>query len=79
MSPHSTTLEAIKDIRQIPLSYDTADSDVSARKLIFALLPDWEYDEGEVELIRFTDGITNTVRCCVDIRHYFLDSAKGLY
>ena len=79
MSPHSTTLQAIKDIRQIQLSYDTAESDASARKLIFALLPDWEHDEGEVKLIRFTDGITNTVRFCVHIRHHSLDSAKGLY
>ena len=78
MSPHSTTLEAIKDIRQIQLSYDTADSDVSARKLIFALFPDWEHDEGEVELIRFTEGITNTVRRCVPTRYHSLDSAKGL-
>lgn len=68
MSPHSTRIEAIKDIRQIPLSYDSADSDASARRLLFALSPDWEQDEGKVELIRFTDGITNTVHPCVPVR-----------
>ena len=62
MSPHSTTVDTTKDIRQIPLSYDCTNSDASARALVFALFPEWEHEEGKLELIRFTDGITNTVR-----------------
>ena len=73
MSPHSTSIEAIKDIKQIQLSYDAVDSDASARNLVFALFPSWEQDEGNVALIRFTDGITNTVRRCVPVRHQSLD------
>lgn len=79
MSPHSTGVNATRDIRHIPLSYDSANSDASALKLVFALHPDWEDDEGEVKLIRFTDGITNTVRCCVPIRHPPLVNYNGLY
>ena len=69
MSPHSTSLYATQDIKHIKLSYDNADSDATALKLVFALFPGWEHDEGPVHVIRFTDGITNTVRCCVPIRH----------
>ena len=49
------------DIRRIPLSYNNADSQHSALRLILTLFPDWEHGEGQIEFIRFTDGITNTV------------------
>jgi ethanolamine kinase len=48
-------------LRYIPLSHNSADSQASALRLLFALFPDWETSEGKVELVRFTDGITNTV------------------
>lgn len=79
MSPHSTGVNATRDIRHIPLSYENANSDASALKLVFALHPDWEHEEGEVKLIRFTDGITNTVRCCVPDHRPRLDNYNGLY
>ena len=50
-----------KDLRHIPLSYNTADSEASALRLVLTLFPNWEYTEGKVEFIRFKDGITNTV------------------
>lgn len=46
-------------IRFIPLSYSSTESQASALRLILALRPEWE--NGRVELIRFTDGITNTL------------------
>lgn len=55
------------EIRCIPLSYDSSDSQTSALRLILSIYPDWESDssdddnEGKVEFVRFTDGITNTV------------------
>jgi len=49
-------------IRHIPLSYNHKDSDASALHLIYALIPEWETSEGDVNFIRFTAGITNTVR-----------------
>jgi ethanolamine kinase len=48
-------------LRQIPLSYRHGDSNASALRLVLTLFPDWETAEGEVEFIRFKDGITNTV------------------
>lgn len=48
-------------IRHIHLSYNPADSYTSALRLILTLFPDWEHAEGNVEFVRFTDGITNTV------------------
>jgi ethanolamine kinase len=48
-------------VRHIDLCYDHTDSERSALRLIYTLCPDWEHDEGLVELIPFTEGITNTV------------------
>lgn len=50
------------ELRHVPLSYNSAESERSASRLIFALFPEWEHAEGELEFVRFTDGITNTVR-----------------
>ena len=50
-----------KSLRRISLSYNNADSYASALRLVLALFPDWEHAKGEIEFIRFKDGITNTV------------------
>jgi hypothetical protein len=49
--------------RYIAQSYNHADSHASALRLILTLNPHWEGPENKVEFVRFTDGITNTVRC----------------
>ena len=61
MTSTSTNPEISKDLRFIPLSYNNADSQTSALRLVLTLFPNWEYDDGKIEFIRFTDGITNTV------------------
>jgi len=61
MSPRSTTGDASEDLQHIALSYNNAESEATALKLVFALYPHWQHQEGEVEFVRFTDGITNTV------------------
>ena len=61
MTSTSTNSEISRDLRFIPLSYNNADSQTSALRLILTLFPNWEHDEGKIEFIRFTDGITNTV------------------
>lgn len=48
------------DVRFIPLSYDSTDPD-SARKLVLALRPEWEAADAQLDFVRFTDGITNTL------------------
>ncbi|KAL9101701.1 MAG: hypothetical protein Q9163_003066 [Psora crenata] len=48
-------------LRQLPLSYQNAESQTSASHLILALFPDWGQSEGPVEFTRFKDGITNTL------------------
>ncbi|KAK5164827.1 uncharacterized protein LTR77_009491 [Saxophila tyrrhenica] len=45
----------------IPLTFDNANADESARELAYALNPSWKNTEGPVEVVRFTDGITNTL------------------
>lgn len=52
---------ALSSFRHIPLSYSHADSHASALRLILALNPHWEGPGNNVEFVRFTDGITNTV------------------
>jgi ethanolamine kinase len=46
-------------VRFIPLTYNQAESQTSALRLILTLRPEWEH--GKIEFVRFTDGITNTL------------------
>jgi ethanolamine kinase len=55
-------------IRFIPLTYNPAESQTSALRLILALIPQWQHNDGKIELIRFTDGITNTLLKAVNKR-----------
>ena len=59
------------DLKYIPLSYNHADSHASVMRLVLALNPHWESAQGEIEYVRFTDGITNTVcrPCALRIAH----------
>lgn len=45
----------------IPQTYTNDDSDASARRLILALRPEWSSSTSNIEFVRFTDGITNTL------------------
>lgn len=56
------------DIRFIPLTYTGNDSHASALNLIQTLLPEWAGPDSNVEFIRFTDGITNTLLKAVNRR-----------
>lgn len=56
------------DIRFIPLTYTSNDSHASALNLIQSLLPEWASPDSNVEFIRFTDGITNTLLKAVNRR-----------
>jgi ethanolamine kinase len=48
--------------RYIAKSYNHADSQASALRLVLTLNPHWEGGDNKIEFVRFTDGITNTVR-----------------
>ncbi|KAK3354116.1 kinase-like domain-containing protein [Neurospora tetraspora] len=48
-------------IRYIPLAYSGEDCEATARRLVLAIRPDWESADSNVEFVRFTDGITNTL------------------
>lgn len=54
-------------VRFIPQTYDNTDSQTSALRLILSLRPEWEQD-GQIEFVRFTDGITNTLLKIVNKR-----------
>lgn len=49
-------------LRHIPQYYDNSDSHNSALNLILTLRPEWKETKDTIEFVRFTDGITNTVR-----------------
>ncbi|ROW16135.1 hypothetical protein VPNG_01827 [Cytospora leucostoma] len=55
-------------VRFIPQSYDSSDSDASARRLILTLRPEWSSEDSSLEFVRFTDGITNTLLKAVNKR-----------
>ncbi|GFP52737.1 hypothetical protein ACSS6W_003168 [Trichoderma asperelloides] len=60
MSPAATTSGAAHGhVRFLPVTYDNSDSQESALRLIQSLFPQWAKDD--IEFIRFTDGITNTL------------------
>jgi len=48
-------------VRFIPLTYNGAESQTSALRLILTLRPEWEGAGNKIEFVRFTDGITNTL------------------
>ncbi|KAI1492651.1 kinase-like domain-containing protein [Biscogniauxia mediterranea] len=48
-------------VRYIPLTYENKNSEHSARQLILALRPEWSSPDSNIEFVRFTDGITNTL------------------
>lgn len=52
----------------LPLTYDNNDSHNSALKLILTLMPDWASEDSDVDFVRFTDGITNTLLKAVNRR-----------
>jgi ethanolamine kinase len=48
-------------LRHIELSFDNAEGEKCARELVEAYSPEWKNEEGPIEFVRFTDGITNTL------------------
>lgn len=48
-------------IKKLPLTYKQADSEISARKIIFEVNQHWETEAGPIVIHRFTEGIMNTV------------------
>lgn len=46
-------------MKVIHQAFDAKDSDRSAKELVRILYPDWKAED--IELVRFTEGITNTV------------------
>lgn len=48
-------------IRYIPLSYSSSENNESALRLVLAIRPEWAEPDANVEFVRFTDGITNTL------------------
>ena len=61
MSEPAESNGAHERLRYIPLSYNNEFSEKSALALVFSLRPEWEHLEGPIEIVRFKDGITNTV------------------
>ncbi|POS73611.1 ethanolamine kinase [Diaporthe helianthi] len=55
-------------VRFISQTYDGSDSENSARQLILSLRPEWSSDDSNIELVRFTDGITNTLLKAINKR-----------
>jgi ethanolamine kinase len=55
-------------VRFIGLSYDGHNPEESSMRLVLAVQPDWASESSNVELIRCTDGITNTLLKAVNKR-----------
>ncbi|OQE30934.1 hypothetical protein PENFLA_c002G01370 [Penicillium flavigenum] len=62
------TQMAAPEFRYISLSYSHADSQASALRLILTLNPDWEGPGNNIEFVRFTDGITNTLLKIINLK-----------
>lgn len=60
-STYESGNDVLSSLRYIPQSYNHTDSQASALRLVLILNPDWEGPGNNIEFVRFTDGITNTV------------------
>ena len=58
------------DVKALAMTYSNANSDESALKLVYSIRPEWVARPGPVKIVRFTDGIMNTVR-------YALQQSRG--
>ena len=58
---HPPRVDSPMAVPYLPIKFDNNDADKSALELVYAFNPTWKDSEGEVELVRFTDGITNTL------------------
>jgi ethanolamine kinase len=66
-----TSSPANLDFGHVPfldLAYDNNESHDSALKLILTLMPDWASEDSNVDFVRFTDGITNTLLKAINRR-----------
>jgi ethanolamine kinase len=66
-----TSSPASLDFGHVPfldLTYDNNESHDSALKLILTLMPDWASEDSNIEFVRFTDGITNTLLKAINSR-----------
>lgn len=48
-------------LRRVNLSFNNKNYEPTAKELAFVLRPDWRDAPGAIDIVRFTDGITNTV------------------
>ncbi|KAH6685234.1 ethanolamine kinase [Plectosphaerella plurivora] len=48
-------------VRFVASSYDSQQSQETATQLILAVRPEWASEDSNIEFVRFTDGITNTL------------------
>jgi hypothetical protein len=46
----------------IDLSFDTEKAEESACSLVYRIQPKWRDAPGKIEIVKFTEGITNNVR-----------------
>jgi ethanolamine kinase len=72
MSAENSPFDPYDSIRYINQTYTNIDSHNSALNLILTLRPEWRDSRDTIEFVRFTDGITNTVRpCCCQEREAY--------
>jgi ethanolamine kinase len=67
-APNGANGSACDHVRFIPRSYDRNDSRSSALQLILTTLPEWSGNEDSIQLIRCTEGMTNTLLKVVNHR-----------
>lgn len=77
--PTLQVLAKMEQLPVLPLTYSQANSDASATKLIYSLLPEWNPANGGrgISIVKFTDGITNTV--CISQFFFFFFSVVFLF
>jgi ethanolamine kinase len=66
--PQPAHIDSPRALRHIPLAFDSDNADKSALELVHEICPEWALDDGPIEFIRFTEGITNTLTKAVKRR-----------
>lgn len=67
-------LDSEEGLAFLPLTFVPADANTCATHLILTLFPDW--NAADLDFVRFTDGITNTLLKCVH-KHVKIDPVSG--
>lgn len=69
----TAAMSSASSVKTIPILFDKDDTEGSAKRIVYALYPDWKNDGTGLKFKTFTQGVTNTVSMQPDLSASILD------